>query len=455
MNRVARRAGITLLLVLMLTVGLVFFLMEYMIQAGNWVVFPGSPHVYSGGNIGCGTVIDRDDVLLLDLNDGRRYSDNDTLRQATVHWIGDRHGSVDAPALSNYASQLAGYDLLGGVYSYGDNGGVAQLTLSAVAQEAALKALGSYKGTVGIYNYKTGELICAVTTPTYDPDNVPDESDALDGMYVNRFTQSCYTPGSIMKIVTLAAALETIPDIQEQKFMCRGSYTIGSDEITCEDSHWEQDLKSAFRNSCNCAFAQISQQLSGKTLQRYAEQFGITDEISFDGIQTAKGNFDVADTDELSVAWASIGQFTDQINPCAYMTFMGAIAADGKGVEPYLVERITVDGIKTHSSKNQKRDRIMSKSTAKILQEYLAFNVSDKYGSENFPGLTVCAKTGTGEVGGGKKPNAMFTGFVADEEYPLAFIVAVEDGGYGRQVCMPILSKVLAACKAAMDAENG
>ena len=73
-------------------------------------------------------------------------------------------------------------------------------------------------------------------------------------------------------------------------------------------------------------------------------------------------------------------------------------------------------------------------------------NVSVKYGAENFPGLTVGAKTGTAEVSG-QKPNAMFAGFVADEEYPLAFIVAVENGGYGKQVCIPILSKVLVACK--------
>lgn len=93
----------------------------------------------------------------------------------------------------------------------------------------------------------------------------------------------------------------------------------------------------------------------------------------------------------------------------------------------------------------------MSPTTAEVLQEYLGFNVKDKYGSKNFPGLTVCAKTGTGEVGGGKKPNAMFAGFVEDEQYPLAFMVAVEDGGYGVKVSVPIASKVLAACKEALD----
>ena len=93
----------------------------------------------------------------------------------------------------------------------------------------------------------------------------------------------------------------------------------------------------------------------------------------------------------------------------------------------------------------------MSASTAKILREYLAFNVEDKYGSQNFPGLTVGGKTGTAEVGGGKKPNALFTGIVEDEQYPLAFIVVVEDGGYGAKVSLPIAAKVLQACKEALD----
>jgi peptidoglycan glycosyltransferase len=82
----------------------------------------------------------------------------------------------------------------------------------------------------------------------------------------------------------------------------------------------------------------------------------------------------------------------------------------------------------------------------------LRANVETYYGAENFPGLTVCAKSGTAEVGGDRKPNAMFTGFVMDEAYPLAFIVCIEDGGYGRPTCVPVLSKVLESCKEMMDA---
>lgn len=457
MNRIALRSGIAFLLILILLAGLGFFVFEYVTQADRWVVFPGSPHVYNGGNIGCGVITDRDGVLLLDLSKGRTYAEAEGLRRSTVHWLGDRKGSISAPALSHYAAELTGFDIVNGVYSYGEAGGTAKLTLSAKVQETALNALGSYKGTIGIYNYKTGEILCAVTTPSLDPDNLPDleqdTSGEYEGVYVNRFTQSAYIPGSIFKIVTLAAALESIPDIMEQKFVCKGSYQIGNDKVTCENKHYEQDVKKAFRNSCNCAFAQIAQQLGEETLTRYVEQFGVVQSVSFDGITTAKGNFNIKDATQYGIAWSGVGQHTDLINPCSFMTFVGAIAAGGKGVAPHLVSQITSDGITSYWGKTKNQPRIMSVASAETLQEYMGFNVTDKYGSKNFPGLTVCAKTGTAEVGGGKKPNAMLAGFVSDPEYPLAFIVAVEDAGYGREVCIPIASEVLQACKSVIDGE--
>ena len=455
MNRIALRAYITMFLAMLLLGGFVFFLVEYATQAEDWVNFTGSPHIYNGNNIGTGVITDREGVLLLNMNDGRTYSSSKDIRKTTVHWLGDRKGSVSAPALATYSSQLAGYDMLTGTYKYGDNGGMAKLTLSTKVQTAALEALGDYKGTVSVYNYKTGELICAVSTPGFDPDDVPttglEEGGENEGMYLNRFTQAVYIPGSIYKIVTLAAALETIPDIQDQKFSCTGEYAIGNQKITCEEVHGKQTLKKAFRNSCNCAFAQISQQLGAETLERYTKQFGITEPVKFDGITTAKGNFDLQGAMEWDVAWSSIGQYTDQINPCAFLTFVGAIAGDGKGVTPYLVDTVTSGGETTYAAKTETRGRIMTRETAEVLQEYLAFNVKDKYGSNKFPDLTVCGKTGTGEVGGGKKPNAMFTGFVDNDELPLAFMVAVEDGGYGVKVSVPIASKVLQACKEALS----
>lgn len=454
MNRVANRAGITILIALLLIAGLGFFVGEFVMDAEQWVIFSGSPHIYTGGNLGCGTVEDRNGTLLLDLEEGRTYADSEALRKATVHWLGDRYGSISAPALASHAADMAGYDLVNGVYAYADAGGTATLTLSADVQLAALEAMGDKKGTVAVYNYQTGEILCAVTTPNYDPDNVPntenDPQGIYEGIYVNRFTQSTYTPGSIFKIVTMAAALEENPNVQNAAFWCDGSYEMAGGEITCERAHGNQTMKDAFRNSCNCAFAYLASDLGAEKMEAYLSVFGLNDPVAFDGTETVKGNYAVSGASEVDVGWSGVGQHNDQINPCAFLTFTGAIANGGKAAKPYLVEEVRVGSSRTYRARTQQGTSAVSAQTAEILTEYMRSNVQDKYGDEYFPGLQVCAKTGTAEVGGGKKPNAMLAGFVMDREYPLAFIVCVEDGGYGAQVCMPIASKVLPACVEAL-----
>lgn len=458
MNRIAARAYIVLFLVLALAAGTVFFLGEYIVNADHWVLSAGSPHVYSGERIGTGTITDRSGQLLVDLTDGRSYADSEQLRRSMLHWTGDTQGNIRAPYVDYYADVLLGYDFASGVYTYGDAQGSVRLTLSAQAQMAALEAMGSYVGTVAVYNYRTGELLCAVTTPTFDPENVPDiagdTSGAYTGVYMNRFLQSRYIPGSIFKIATLAAALETVPDIRYRTFTCTGSYDINGGDITCLSAHGEQTLKEAFSNSCNCAFAQITQIIGSKDLARYISLFGLTDPVRFDGLTTVSGNFSVEGATGEEVAWSGIGQHKDQINPCAYLAFVGAVASDGIGVQPYVVAEVTAGDATTYTASAQQGQRIMSRSTAKVLREYMANNVAVKYGRENFPDVTVCAKSGTGEVGGGKQPNAMFTGFIDDPDYPLAFIVAIEEGGFGAQTCIPVLTPVLEACMSVLDSED-
>ena len=93
------------------------------------------------------------------------------LFRSTLHWVGDRRGSISAGAVAKYAGAMVGYDLVNGVYNSDGQGGVERLTLSTRVQNAALTGLYGRKGTVAVYNYKTGEILCAVTSPTYDPDN--------------------------------------------------------------------------------------------------------------------------------------------------------------------------------------------------------------------------------------------------------------------------------------------
>lgn len=456
MNRVASRSTIALLLAAVLIGGMFLFMVEYVQNAGNWALFEGSPHVYNGGNIGCGVITDREGVLLLDSTDGRVYADDSAVRKATIHWLGDRYGYISAPAATEYAEQMAGYDLLNGLYGYSGTGGSAEMTISAELQKIALEALGKKKGTVAVYNYETGEILCAVSTPNYDPDKVPDISgnpDRYEGVYLNRFTQTTYIPGSVFKLVTAAAALDSLDRAMEIEFRCTGTLEMSGGKIKCTGEHGTINLKKALQKSCNCYFAQLSEVLGAGTLQRYVQKFRITEPLRFDGITTAKGSFDLEGASAQQIAWAGIGQHLDLINPCRYMTFMGVIAGGGEAAEPYIVASAGSGKLGGYEASRTSTGQLMDADTAQALAELMRNNVKKQYGDDNFPGLTVCAKSGTAEVGGDRKPNATFAGFCADEEYPLAFMVVVEDAGSGSKTCVPILSKVLKACKDLLDRE--
>jgi peptidoglycan glycosyltransferase len=179
----------------------------------------------------------------------------------------------------------------------------------------------------------------------------------------------------------------------------------------------------------------------------------ITEPVRFDGITTAKGSFSIADASPQQVAWSGIGQHQDTVNPCRFMTFMGVIAGGGEAADPYIVASAGAGALGGYKASKTSTGRLLDRDTAEALAELMRNNVKNQYGDEHFPGLTVCAKSGTAEVGGGKDPNATFAGFCADEDYPLAFFVVVEDAGSGAKNCVPILSKVLAACKDVMDGE--
>ena len=456
MNRVVKRTWLMSVFILVLVLGLGLFIWDYAANAPRWIGSPGSTYMHNDA-IGYGTVTDRSGITLLDVGASKSYSADQTTRITMLHWLGDRQGNILSRPISEYAADMSGYDVIDGVYDFSGVNGTMELTLSVRAQNAAYNAMAGRKGTVAVYNYKTGEILCAVTTPSFDPDDPIDlttaDPEQYEGVYLNRFTQSTYIPGSIFKVVTTAAALDCIPDIEEMTFSCTGILEYGEEKVSCERAHGTQDLRSALANSCNCAFAQIAELIGKDRMTDYVDRFGITDPISFDGITTAKGNYDVSDTAPVSFAWSCIGQYTDLINPCRFMTFMGAIASGGSGAQPYIVSHVTGGGETTYSAQIREMEPILSQDVAEKLQAYMRGNVELIYGAGNFPGLTVCAKSGTSQLGADQVSNAMFSGFVTDPEYPLAFIVVVENGGYGASACVPVLSRVLDACKTVLDGE--
>ena len=77
----------------------------------------------------------------------------------------------------------------------------------------------------------------------------------------------------------------------------------------------------------------------------------------------------------------------------------------------------------------------------------MEYNVQNSYGSWSFPGLAICAKSGTAELGDGTS-HAWFTGFLNDDAHPYAFVVVIENGGGGARQAGPVANAVLQAAVA-------
>lgn len=459
MKRISHRTVFLLILMIILLLGLVLFAVQYFFSAKNWVTFSGSPHVYIGNNLSAGQIRDREGALLLNSVPGRTYNEDAAIRRSTMHLLGDRYGYISAPVLNQYSDQMIGFDVVNGLYGAEGSGTTAHLTISAQVQKTALEALQGRKGTIGVYNYKTGEILCAVTSPTYDPDQIPDvnndQTGAYDGVYLHRFFQTTYVPGSVFKVVTAAAALENLEGIDERTFYCGGSCDIEGDTIQCNGVHGTVDLKQALAHSCNVVFGQIAAELGKDVLQKYVQHAGVTETLDVDGIKTAAGQFDLTQAVSSQVAWSGIGQHTDMINACQYMTVMGAVANGGQAAVPFLMQEISGGGMLSgYQAGTKLLAGIMEPHTADVLTEMMRQAVVQVYGQGHFPDLYVCAKSGTAELGTGTTPHATFAGFIRDEKYPLAFVVIVENGGSGSTACTPIAGQVLHACVNALDREN-
>lgn len=450
-----RRAVVLIALAAAFALGLVLLGATYVADGADWAAYPANRHIYNNSAVlsAGGTITDRSGKILAQTVDGERvYNSSADVRRATLHMVGDPEGFIKTGLQSSYWKQLVGYNLVNGVFQPSGRGNDIRTTIDATLSVTALEALGSYKGTVGVYNYKTGEVLCMVSAPTYDVNNKPDiegdDSGRYTGVYLNRFLSSSYTPGSTFKLVTAAAALETQEDILERSYTCKRGVEIGGEWISCLGNHGSIQLEDALAQSCNAYFAQLAVSLGADMLEKYAEKMGFNRSFSLDGIEAKKSTLDFTDIRQVDLGWAGMGQYTNLANPLQYLTMLGAIANGGVPVTPYFIESITTPaGLPQHFRLSKTGSRMLSRETADTLADMMRYTVQENYGDNRFPGLHVCAKSGTAEVGTGIKPHSWFVGFVQDEELPLAFVVVAENGGTGAGVSGRIANTVLQQAK--------
>lgn len=412
MKKINRRAFSVLIIALAVIFGLGVYILRYVDHGQDWALY------FSRANSGStGELTDRNGQLLAAFSATENlFSEDAEARIANYHVTGDYWGRTGTGVLSSFWNDMQGFDLLTGTTKAESSSW--QLNIDSELSKVAYRALDGRNGAVLLMDYTTGELLCMVSSPAVDPADA--DAEPPEGAYINRCLSAAFVPGSVFKLVTAAAAIENIPDIYQRSFYCEGTYTIAGVDINCSGTHYTQTFEQALANSCNCAFAQIAVMIGQDTLLEYVKDFGFLSEHSLDGIPTAAGTFPTEFVGDPELAWAGIGQSTDTVCPYTMLRYVSAIANNGVLCEPKLI----MDG------KDAVKSRLIEVGTAQRLQEMMSYNVAAGYGSDRFPGLNICAKSGTAELGDGTS-HAWFTGFLQDEAHPYAFVVMIERGGGG------------------------
>lgn len=251
------------------------------------------------------------------------------------------------------------------------------LTLDANIQAIAEKYLEnsvkvnnvSERGVVIIMDVNTGAILAMATKPDFDPNDPmtiydPERAALLEGLSDEEYTQvqgeerqrqwknkaitDLYTPGSVFKLITTSAALDSGVSTPGTTYYCGGSYQVlpNTKSYTCAEgaAHQWQDMGKVLYNSCNIATIQEALKMGIETFSDYYNAFGFTEKTGIDlpAEQAPYAGVSYHPADSMSLidlASTSFGQ-AQKVTPIQMITAVAAIANGGYLVQPYIVDKI-------------------------------------------------------------------------------------------------------------------
>lgn len=368
-------------------------------------------------------------------------------------------GSSDELFWSRLGDLLAGED---------QQGASIELTIRAALQQVAYEELGAQRGAVIALDPRTGEILAMVSSPTYDPTVLAGHDTSEVGVaweslqdipgspLTNRaIAGDTYAPGSLFKLITTAAALEsgytpqTIVHAPVELDLPLTTSTVRNYGDRACDTSDSTTLLHAFAQSCNTAFAGIGLSLTWGPIQRQAEEFGWGRELAIPLAVTPSRL--PLDPDPPQTAISAIGQFDVRATPLQMAMVGAAIANDGVLMTPYLVERSRDSKLRVLSTTEPSvYGTPLTDLEAGYLRDMMVAVVESGTGvAAQIDGVTVAGKTGTAETGDGGSPHAWFLGFAPAENPSIVVVVVVERGGSvgdegtGGRVAAPIARAVI------------
>jgi len=337
-------------------------------------------------------------------------------------------------------------------------------TLNAQAQQVAMDALAGsgHKGGLVAMSVKTGGVLAMASNPSYDPNGLGDRAtfarlnrDEASAPLVNRATQNGYPPGSTMKVVTAAAALDSGRYRPDSLVDGRNGKPISGVPLNNfgSENFGDIDLTFALTNSVNTVWAEVGEKLGGRTMQRYMERFGFYAEppldypdqqMSASGVRK-KGALAEMTDDSVDIGRAAIGQGDLFATPLQRASVAQTIGNGGVRLEPHIMAKsIDPDGRTVDEVEPQEAEQAISRQTARELTLMMKQVVREGTGTAAaLEGVEVAGKTGTAELNTSGLNQPWFMGFTPE----VAVAVTLErfQGGTGGVDAAPIAKAVLQA----------
>ena len=317
-------------------------------------------------------------------------------------------------------------------------------------QEAAYNALGKYDGAVIVMEPSTGKILAMVSKPTYNPNSIEKDWDDLQegSALYNRATQGQYTPGSVFKMMTLLAYIESNPDTySDYSYECTGEITINNKTIHCASNkkHGTVDLKTSFAKSCNTSFANMMQSIDEDTFQKLCDSMLFNQNLPI-AFESSVSSFAISENDENALKMdTAIGQGKTLVSPLHMAMLASAICNDGVVMRPYLVEEVeNYKGITVEETKAKEYKTLFNESQISILTEYMRGTVEEGTASRLMKdNYTAYGKTGTAQTTNDlDETNAWFVGYAEKDGKEIAIAVIVEDSGNGSTYAVPVAEKI-------------
>ncbi len=345
-------------------------------------------------------------------------------------------------------------------------------TLDKDFQLLVQKALLGFTGAVVVMEIDTGRILAMASSPSFDPnvfqtDNynsqfiLGDLVNDAEAPLVNRAAQSSYPLGSVFKLVTAAAALESGLYETTTTYECTSQFTeldgfVGDDWTYTKElpPSGTLTLLGGLMRSCNPWFYHLGldlyRQMGANYLADMARGFGLGSATGIEAIAETEGSI-IDPTTEGAAVQMGIGQGDMLVTPLQVVDFVAAIGNGGTLYKPQIIESITdINGNEISSFTPQVRGTLpVSAETLAALQEGMRMVVRENRGTavRTFRSMqtTVYGKTGTATTSV-EDPHAWFAGFTGagrTDKPDIAIVVIAENSGDGSEFAAPIFRRVV------------